>query len=78
MQTNKDLDRLKKVLLGDTIQVKSGLVKILKEDMFKLLSAYFDLKKEGLELDVTADEHGIFNLICRAKAENIKNVKVLE
>ena len=73
-----DLTRLKRVLLSDTMQLPSGVMKILKEDVFNTLSSYFIMEKEDFTVEIDADTSDGFKIKITAKAKEAKAVKILE
>ena len=44
------------------------MLPMLKSDLEGLLADYFDLDKESLRLEVSADEDGSYRIVIRARA----------
>ncbi|MBQ9145052.1 MAG: cell division topological specificity factor MinE [Clostridia bacterium] len=69
MRKNREMkDRLQRVLLQDRMAGKCNMLPMLKSDLEGLLADYFDLDKESLRLEVSADEDGSYRIVMRARA----------
>lgn len=69
MRKNREIkDRLQRVLLQDRMAGKCNMLPMLKSDLEGLLADYFDLDKESLRLEVSADEDGSYRIVMRARA----------
>lgn len=69
--------RLKRVLLSDKDNLPNGLMKVLRADLDRVLSSYFDYPTQTLKLDVDLDPNGRYCIRIEAMAERVKTVKVI-
>lgn len=72
---SQDLLRLRKVILNDNVRLSNGIEKILKNDVKKVLSGYFDLCEELLCIEITVTEDGFYEILINAKCKGIKQIK---
>lgn len=70
-----ELNRLKRVVLSDNMNVPSGVTEVLKEDVKELLSGYAELEKDGLSVTVELRSDGIYEINVNALARSIKSIK---
>ncbi len=70
-----ELNRLKRVVLSDNMNVPSGVTEVLKEDVKELLSGYAELEKDGLSVTVELKPDGIYEINVDALARSIKSIK---
>lgn len=70
-----ELNRLKRVVLSDNMNVPSGVTEVLKEDVKELLSGYAELEKDGLSVTVELKPDGIYEINVNALARGIKSIK---
>lgn len=69
--------RLKRVLLNDKDNIPNGLMRVLRSDVSKVLSSYFDYSPETLKIDVDLDANGRYCIHIEAIAERVKTVKIV-
>lgn len=72
------VERLRKVLMRDKIQSYEGVARVLEDDLFGLLSCYFGLKREDLEVKLSINDNGRYSLNCSLEADSIISPQVLE
>ncbi|MGN0771889.1 MAG: cell division topological specificity factor MinE [Christensenellales bacterium] len=73
---NEAINRLKKVLLQDKVYSYEGFLKILKGDIYSLMSCYMTVK-EDVDVDFEIDDEGDCTFCIKVKANNLKSPKTL-
>jgi cell division topological specificity factor len=68
--------RLKLVIIQDRTGVDPEIIEVLKEEMLKLLSKYFEINTDGVEVDLHREEESVALVanipILSMKARKIK------
>ncbi|MEG1609265.1 MAG: hypothetical protein RR348_05300, partial [Clostridia bacterium] len=62
------VERLKKVILRDKIECYEGLTRVIRGDLFSLLSCYFGLNGDELEVTLDINDNGRYCLNCSLEA----------
>jgi septum formation topological specificity factor MinE len=55
----------------------NGLMQLIKSDLVKILSAYFEFDKSNLDIVIGNDKDGLCDIKITAKAERIKPPRFL-
>ncbi len=73
---NQALNRLKRVLLQDKVHSYEGFLRVIKGDLYTLMSCYMTVK-EPIEIEFDVDEDGDCNFCIRVSASNLKSPKTM-
>lgn len=73
---NDSAERLVKILRKDDSGIPNSVSEILKQDLLKLFSEYFDLKKDGVGMLVSTEDN-VIKIRVEVVAESVKNVRIL-
>lgn len=73
---NDSAERLVKILRKDDSGIPNSVSEILKQDLLKLFSEYFDLKKDGVGMLVST-ENNVIKIRVEVVADSVKNVRIL-
>lgn len=72
------VERLKKVILRDKIECYEGVVRVLKGDLVNLLSCYFGLNGDEVQVNLEVNENGRYCLSCFLEADSIISPQILQ
>lgn len=70
--SQKNVERLQSVLIGDKQFSPDRIQKVLKSDAYNLLLNYCNLEPENLEVKVEVQKDGSYNFVIIAKANRLK------
>ncbi len=76
--TNIATDRLKKIMLSDRLMLDTDAIKMLRADIARVLTSYFDYNPEKLKLDIYLDEDKKYRLDIFLSAEAVLPVKTIK
>lgn len=68
----ENANRLKKVLISDKHFNPENIKRVLKSDIFNVLTNYTDVLPENLNLEIEILENGDYEIICRAVCKRLK------
>ena len=75
-KTSDELVRLQRVLISDSLNLPSGVVGVLKNDLKAVLNGYFEISGD-VDVEIAVQENGAYTVSFRAQASGVKAVKKL-
>ncbi len=73
----RDLVRLKRVLLTDQMRIPNGMADLLRNDMVTVLDGYFELDKKSLQLVMTIEDSGLYRISVQAQASAVRKMQTI-
>lgn len=77
-ESEQAIERLRKIILRDKIECYEGVVRVLRGDIFSLLSCYFGFESDTLCLSLDIGENGKYMFKCSLEAESIISPQILQ
>ncbi len=71
-------DRLKKIMLCDRLTLDSDAIGMLRADIARVLSSYFEYSQDNLKLDVYLSENTQYRLDVSLNADGILPIKSIK
>lgn len=70
-------ERLKEILLNDTIRLPNNVIEILKSEILTLFHSYFYVEEDKIKIEIKPDNEG-YRIVVDGQVDGIKNIKVLK
>lgn len=69
---NEDVERLKNVLISDKQFSPEKIQKVLKSDVYALLTNYCELMPDDIDVNVEVLDNGTFKFVIEASSNRLK------
>lgn len=69
-------NRLKNIAVHDRLESSLKIKKLLKSEMVYILKNYFDVTGESVDVDISVNEYGKYNITMTASANILRMVRV--
>lgn len=78
MRKSKEVERLERMLLTDSLRLPGGAMEEMKNELISTLENYFDVDKKSVMFTVTAREDGMYGLCLQSMAKGVKRVRTIK
>ena len=73
----ENLSRMKTVLLHDKLLLPNNFEQVLKSEVASLLDNYMSVNKELVEINISVNPEGEYEVIIKAYADRLKSTPVV-
>lgn len=73
----ENLSRMKTVLLHDKLLLPNNFEEVLKSEVASLLDNYMSIHKDSLDINISVNQDGEYEINIKAYADRLKNTPIV-